>query len=158
MNGDPIGVRNANPLLATREYDVLFPDGVAQSYMANDIAEGIYSQVDQEGHSFVMLSEIIDHEVDDSAIRDTGGNKICTTKGWHLIVAWKDGTSFSIPLREMENSYPLETAEYAISNKLEQEPAFAWWVPHVNQKKERIIAKVKKGKKRNIGIEFINLE
>jgi len=148
INGDPIGLRNTNPLLDTREYDVIFPDGAVQSYLANDIAEGIYSQADQEGHSFVMLSEIIDHEVDDSAISDTGENQVCTTKGWHLIVAWKDGTSTSVPLREMKNSYPLETAEYAINNKLDKEPAFAWWVPHVIRKKARIISKVKKGKKK----------
>jgi hypothetical protein len=63
VNGEPIGLRNINPLLDTREYDVIFPEGAVQSYLANDIAEGIYSQADQEGHSFVMLSEIIDHEV-----------------------------------------------------------------------------------------------
>jgi len=147
-NGDPIGVRNSNPLLDTREYDVIFPDGAVQSYLANDIAEGIYSQANQEGHSYLMLSEIIDHEVDSNAIRDTGGNKTCTTKGWHLIVAWKDGTTLSVPLREMKNSYPLETADYAVSNKLEKEPAFAWWVPHVKRKKERMISKIKKGKKK----------
>jgi len=147
-NGDPIGVRNINPLLNTREYDVVFPDGMIQSYLANDIAEGIYSQVDQEGHSFIMLSEIIDHEVDSSAIRDTGRDKMCTTKGWHLIVSWKDGTISSVPIREMKNSDLLETADDAVNNKLEKEPAFAWWVPHLKWKRERMICKVKKGKKK----------
>ena len=157
VNGEPIGLRNINPLLDTREYDVIFPEGAVQSYLANDIAEGIYSQADQEGHSFVMLSEIIDHEVGDSAIRDTGENQVCTTKGWHLIVAWKDGTSTSVPLREMKNLYPLEMAEYAINNKLDKEPAFAWWVPHVMRKKARIISKVKRERK-NIGIGLTNME
>ena len=132
----------------TREYDVIFSDGTVQSYLANDIAEGIYSQVDQEGHSFLMLSEIIDHELDNSAIRDTKGAKVCTTKGWRMIVAWKDGTTSSVPLREMKNAYLLETADYAINNRLEHEPAFAWWVPHVKRKRERLIYKVKKGEKK----------
>jgi len=136
---------------------VVFPDGMIQSYLANDIAEGIYSQVDQEGHSFIMLSEIIDHEVDSSAIRDTGRDKICTTKGWHLIVSWKDGTISSVPIREMKNSDLLETADDAVNNKLEKEPAFAWWVPHLKWKRERMICKVKKGK-RNIGIELTSME
>jgi len=135
-NGNPMGVRNSNPLLDTREYDVLFPNGAMQSFLANDIAEGIYSQVDQEGRSFLMLSEIIDHEVDDTAIRASKGSKICTTKGWKLIVTWKDGTTTSVPLKEMKNLYPLETAENTINNKLEHEPAFAWWMPHVKRKKE----------------------
>jgi len=53
-NGRPIGIRNANPILDTREYDVLFPDGITQSYSANVIAENLYSQVDTEGRSFSL--------------------------------------------------------------------------------------------------------
>jgi hypothetical protein len=34
-------------------------------------------------------------------------------------------------------------AEYAVQRRISQEPAFAWWVPHVLKKKDRIIAKVK---------------
>ena len=37
-NGRPLGVRNTNPLLDSREYEVLFPDGSTQSYLANTIA------------------------------------------------------------------------------------------------------------------------
>ena len=36
----------------------------------------------------------------------------------------------------------MEIAEYAISNKLEKEPAFAWWVPHVIKKRNKIISAV----------------
>jgi len=97
-------IHGEREVLDTREYDVIFPEGSVQSYLTNDIAERNYLQVDQEGHSYVMLSKIIDHEVDDSAIRDTKGVRICTTKGWHLIVAWKDGTTSSVTLREMKNS------------------------------------------------------
>jgi hypothetical protein len=141
-------IHGEREVLDTREYDVIFPEGSVQSYLTNDIAERNYLQVDQEGHSYVMLSKIIDHEVDDSAIRDTKGVRICTTKGWHLIVAWKDGTTSSVTLREMKNSFPLETADYAINNKLEHIPAFAWWVPHEKRKRECLICKVKKGKKK----------
>jgi hypothetical protein len=35
-------------------------------------------------------------------------------------------------------------AEYALSNKIQEEPAFKWWVPTVLRKRERIINKVKK--------------
>ncbi len=54
LNGRPIGVQNDNPILDTREYDVVFPDGTIQSSIANTIAENIYSHVDDEGHHFLF--------------------------------------------------------------------------------------------------------
>jgi hypothetical protein len=49
-DGNPIGFRNSNPLLDTREYEVLIPDGATVSYTANVIAENLYSQVVSEGN------------------------------------------------------------------------------------------------------------
>ena len=43
----------------------------------------------------------------------------------------------------MKDSYPLETAEYTIMTKIPTEPAYAWWVPHILQKKRQIMNKVK---------------
>ena len=43
----------------------------------------------------------------------------------------------------MKESYPVETAEYAIQARIHEEPAFAWWVPHVISKRATIISKVK---------------
>jgi len=40
-DGNPIGLRNSNPLLDTREYEVLMPDGATVSYTANVIAENL---------------------------------------------------------------------------------------------------------------------
>jgi hypothetical protein len=148
-NGRPFGLRNANPMLDTCEYEVLFPDGTQQSYMANAIAENLYSQVDSEGHTFAVLQEIIGHERDRTAVSssDLSDGKPCfTTKGWKLQVAWKDGTSSLVPLREMKDSYPLQTAEYAVANSLAKEPAFKWWIPHVLRKHDRIIEKLGKKK------------
>jgi hypothetical protein len=142
-------LRNANPMLDTREYEVLFPDGTQQSYMANAIAENLYSQVDSEGHTFAVLQEIIGHERDRTVVSssDLSDGKPCfTTKGWKLQVAWKDGTSSLVPLREMKDSYPLQTDEYAVANSLAKEPAFKWWIPHVLRKCDRMIEKLGKKK------------
>jgi len=49
MDGNPIGVRNNNPILDTREYEVEMPDGSTAAYAANVIAENLFSQVDSEG-------------------------------------------------------------------------------------------------------------
>ena len=44
----------------------------------------------------------------------------------------------------MKQSHPIETAEYAVSQGLEHEPAFNWWVTFVVKKREQIISQVKK--------------
>jgi len=147
-DGRPIGKRNLNPILDTREYEVLFPVGSTKSYLANTIAENLHSQVDEEGRTFTLLEEILDHEKgDDATSRDavTKRNR-CTTKGWRFLVAWKDGTTTYVPLREMKNSYPVETVDYAIANHLMSEPAFAWWAPYVRRKRAAMVSKLCKGK------------
>jgi hypothetical protein len=66
-----------------------------------------------------------------------------TTKGWKLLVSWKDGSSSWVPLKDLKDSFPVEVAEYAMVNKILEEPAFAWWAKHVLCKRNRIIKKVK---------------
>ena len=56
---------------------------------------------------------------------------------------WKDGSTNWISLKDMKESYTPQIAEYAVASHIDQEPAFAWWVPHVIRKKEAIISKVK---------------
>ena len=48
------------------------------------------------------------------------------TKSWEMNVLWKDGTSDWVSLRNMKESFPVQTAEYAVVNKLVEEPTFAW--------------------------------
>ena len=43
----------------------------------------------------------------------------------------------------MKESYTPQVAEYAVASHIDQEPAFAWWVPHVIRKKEAVMSKVK---------------
>ena len=151
-DGNPLGRRNANPILDTREYEVEFPDGATDVFTANLIAENLYSQVDDEGNSYSIMSEIIDHKSDRSAVSKDDGFETTknglkrrrrTTKGWKLLVSWKDGSSNWIPLKDLKESNPVEVAEYALVNKILEEPAFAWWARHVLKKRDRIIKKVK---------------
>jgi len=51
-----------------------------------------------------------------------------TTKGWKILVKWKDGSSDWLPLVDLKELDPVQTAEYAVANELENEPPFAWWV------------------------------
>ena len=36
---------------------------------------------------------------------------------------------------------PIQLAEYAVQNKMSEEPAFAWWTKHMLKKRDRIISK-----------------
>ena len=126
-----------------------FPDGSIDVFTANMIAEAMYAQVDNDGHHHQLIKEIVDHSKDASAVRSDDGyvkdtqQRRWTTKGWKLLVDWKDGTSNWIPLKDLKESNPIEVAEYAVANKLVSEPAFAWWVPTVLRQRDRNVMKVK---------------
>ena len=131
---------------------VEFKDGSVSEYRANIIAENIYSQVDEEGRSYSLLQEISGHRHDESAIRKEDGYDVSyngnrvpkkTTKGWQIHVEWKDGNSEWLPLKRIKDNNPVELAEYAVANKLEDEPAFRWWVQDVLRRRSRIIGKMK---------------
>jgi hypothetical protein len=151
-DGNLVGRRHHNPILDTREYRVEFPYGAVDTFTANLIVENMYSQVDANGCSYALLSEIINHKSDGSAVRKDDGFETTkdgqvrpryTTKGWKLLVSWKDGSTSWVPLKDMKDSFPMEVAEYVMVNKILEEPAFAWWAKHVLCKRDRIIKKVK---------------
>jgi hypothetical protein len=148
-DGNPVGRSNMNLILDTTEYEMVFPAGAIDILTANTIAESLYSQVNEEGRSYLVLSKIIDHRNDGNAVASDdakipGTDHLRrTTKGWQLLVEWKDHSSDWIPLADLKNSYPVQVAEHAVNNKIATEPAFAWWVPHVLKKRDRTMQKVK---------------
>ena len=105
-----------------------------------------------EENSHVLFDDIIDHRSDESAVKqadafitNASGTKRRqeTTKGWELLVQWKYGATLWVPLKDMKESYPVQTCEYSILVRIYEEPSFAWWTPYVIKKRNRIIAKVK---------------
>ena len=48
-----------------------------------------------------------------------------------------------VPLKHTKESYSVQVSEYAVLTRIQEESAFAWWVPHVLQKRNQIVAKVK---------------
>ena len=118
--GQPTGEYNRNPILDTRIYDIMFPDGTIQQYAENLIAENIYSQVNEEGYRYIILGEIIDYRKYDYALDrsdayavDKHGRRSrrLTTKGWSLFVNWKDRNQYYIPLKDIKESNPIEVEE-----------------------------------------------
>ena len=150
--GNLIGHSQSNPILDTALYEVEFDDGVVEAYHANVIAEHIFEQIDEDGFTKRYLDEIIDHVADASAIRKQDGfyrvggttRKKRTTRGWKLLVRWKDGTTDWQHLKDVKESNPLELAEYVVSNSLQTEPAFAWWAPFVLRQRGRVVKALKK--------------
>ena len=133
--GNPIGRRHNNFMMDTRLYEVEFDDGTTEEFYANTIAENLFSQVDSEGRTYLLMKEISDHKCDGHAIKQEDGwfttpsgnrRRKRTTKGWELLVEWKEGYSDWVPLKDLKDSYPVEVAEYAKANGLGDEPAFAW--------------------------------
>jgi hypothetical protein len=67
-DGEKMGRYHGNPIFDTRAYLVELADGTVDEYMANVIAENLYSQVDDEGHSHLVMREISDHQKDATAL------------------------------------------------------------------------------------------
>ena len=159
-----LGRSHDNPILDTRVYQVEYPDGATAEFSANVIAENILSQVETDGFNFSYLSEIIGHRSNEQALSKENGliqtksglKPIITTKGWEIYVKWKDQSTSWVTLKDLKESDPVLLAEYAVTNDIQTEPAFKWWVPYTLRKREAIIAKVNsRFKKKNIkfGIE-----
>lgn len=151
QDGNLIGRSHSNPMVDTSLYEVEFDDGDVEAIAANEIAEHIYAQVDNDGWTTHLVVEIIDHEKladavqpDDEFVVVRGRKKQRrTTKGWRLCCQLADGSTMWAPLKDLKESHPIQVAEYAVANKLVHEPAFKWWVPYTLRKRERIIKQVK---------------
>ena len=151
-DGQTVGMYNKNPILNTMDYDVEFPYGKVCEYSANVIAENLLAQVDDEGYFLQLLDAITDYRKDGMAVEKqetygktcAGNHCLCkTTCGWHLQVLWKDRSTAWIPLKEIKESHPVETAEFAVTRNISNKPAFEWWVPYTLRKRNVIISAVK---------------
>jgi len=100
----------------------------------------------------MIFKEIVDHCSGDTTIKKEDGFTVGfngnvhpkkTTHGWDICVEWRDGSTSWLPLKDVKDANPLELAQYAVANKISEEPAFMWWVQEILKKKKQIIAKIK---------------
>ena len=133
-------------------YEVEYVDGHKASLSVNVIATNLFSQINEEGNQHAIFDSIIDHRTDgtevllkDSIIisKNGGRRKRETTKGWEILIQWKDGSTTWEKLKDIKECYPSEMADYAVDKSIHNAPAFIWWVPHVFNKRNRIVSKVK---------------
>ena len=98
----------------------------------------MYSQVDTEGDEFILLQKICNHwkdglavAKDDMFVQHTRGGSNAVyrriTKGWQLLGLWKDRSTSWTLFKDLKESNPIEVAEYAVANKIADEPVFTWW-------------------------------
>lgn len=82
---------------------------------------------------------------DDGWLTTRSGHQVQkkTAHGWSLLVEWKEGSSDWVPLKDLKESCPIELAECAKANKMDDEPVFVWWVNDALHKRKCIISKVK---------------
>ena len=134
---------------------------------ANIIAENIFAQVDEEDNRSVLFYKSVDVSTDgtqvlqqDAFVTTSSGTQrwVTMTKGWEVNLKWKDGSTTSDKLKDIKDSYPVQLAEYAVENRISEEPAFAWWVKFLLRKRDRIISKTRRYciKTHNYGIRVPN--
>ena len=68
-NSLPIGLANKNPILDTRMYEVEYLDGEWMSLVANNIAENLSTQIDDDGNRQVLMDKIIGHRSNEYAMK-----------------------------------------------------------------------------------------
>ena len=151
--GRPIGIASDNPIFDTRMYEVEYQDGHTVALAANLIAENLFAQVDEEGNRSVLFDEIVDVRTDgtqglqqDAFVTTSSRmqHQVITTNGWEVNIKWKDGSTTWNKLKYIKDSYPVQLAEYAVENRVLEEPAFTWWVKFVLRKRDRIISKTQR--------------
>ena len=98
------------------------------------------------------MKDIVDHKKDHTGIlvlvgkpHSYNGDKSpkVTTRGWKVLVKWRDGQTSWIDLKDLKESNTIEVAEYDVANFIVEEPAFKWWVSRTVCKRNRVISKLK---------------
>ena len=157
-DGKLIGQSHSTPILDTAVYNVVTPDGNLHEYSANVITENLWDQADDDGYNYRQLYEIIGHRRNSDAIAIEDGfyetktgmkRRVITTKGWDFQIKWESGDVSYISLKDIKETNPLEIAGYVMANKLDKEPAFAWWIKTALKRRNTIISKVSQRTRKN---------
>ena len=85
----------------------------------------MYYQVDSNSYHTILLKEITDHRksamsvpIDDKFVVSKTVRKSLrkTTKGCYFLCLWKDGSTTWAPLKDLEESNPVDISEYVVGN------------------------------------------
>ena len=133
-----MGTPSNNPLLDHQQYQVEFIDGRIKILTANIMVENFLAQFDDNGHRHLLIDEIEDRHIDEIDIPKIQGTyttpsimirKKRTKRGWEFYMLWKGGSRDRITMKYTKDSYTVPLAYYKMVNEIQDESAFAWWVP-----------------------------
>jgi hypothetical protein len=120
------------------------------------IAVNMLTQVDADGFSLTMMKSILDHRKDNAVAVSKADKYVVTclgqkrlrkiTIGWSIHVKWADDSESWILMKDMKESHPCETNEFAKAHGIDNEPAFASWVPYTLRKRNIIAPIQNQGK------------
>ena len=116
------------------------------------IADSIYAACDDFGNEYPMMDSIVDYRKSNNAISFSiqkvvhrGRNKMWRSRvRWQICVKWRYGSTSWQYLKNLKESHPVETAEYAVAQEIDHELAFNWWVNTILNNRLRIISLVRK--------------
>ena len=136
----------------TKMYQVEFAGCEVTELTANIIAESIYVQCDANVNVHLLLDSWVDcHKKRKMTSLTKQQSSIWgrpvtrkTTADWEICFQWKDSSTSWEKLSKLKESHPMQTAEFAIVQRIEHKPAFNWWVKYVLKKRDRIIARIRK--------------
>ena len=82
------------------------------------------------------MSDILDHQRDGIVVtkengftgKDSNIHKK-TTRSWEVLIVWKDETTTWVYIKDVKEAILINLDEYAVTNQIDDEIAFAWWVP-----------------------------
>jgi hypothetical protein len=94
----------------------------------------MYAQIDPGGNQYVLLDCLVDFDksltaislADQYIVAKGCPSKRCNTYGWKICCQWTDGSTTWESLKDLKESHPLEMAEYAITQGIDQESALNW--------------------------------
>eukprot|EP00804_Cyclotella_cryptica_P003089 CCRYP_006074-RA/>CCRYP_006074-RA protein AED:0.29 eAED:0.04 QI:0/0/0/0.75/0.33/0.5/4/0/1079 len=125
---------DATPEVGDSYVNTEFADGEVTELTANAIAEAMFAQCDEDGNEYVLFDSFVDFRRDGTALSLADQKVVVkgrpslrrTTVGWLLCCQWKDGSTSWEKLSDLKESHPVQTAEYAVAQGIDHEPAFNW--------------------------------
>ena len=109
----------------------------------NLISDNLFAQAKQEGRRHKLIDMIIYVRENDKYVKDEDAFDISSngmkrqkanTQGWEVCIKWKYESTTCNTLKDINDPFPVELADYVVENRMAFKPAFAWWVPYILKK------------------------
>lgn len=163
--GLPLVPISDSPLLDSQAFEDRRIEIVREVLEANLVSENVHEQVEVDLFSEKLFQDIVgtrtdgtqwDTQCTDDMINGPGKTNPRTTRGWEVCILWCEGSTTWHTLKYVKLCYPVQLAEYARQNHLQDEPAFRWWIRPTLRIRDRMISKVKRGP-RILGSKYLRV-